>query len=153
MVFPVGMVIPTVSRRMRKPPWYGNSQWHGISGGLCGPRLANELTGVARRFILGMPVDWLSYARGVQQLMDHLRGSLGLPQLPEMTDHLTKYFKQGRRKRGESMGEYITRKVEVYSRAKQALSRVLKTYRSLNYITPKVFYIPAQVCLEQSLGR
>ena len=47
---------------MRKPPWYGNSQWHGISGAYAG--LANELTGVARRFILGMPVDWLSYAGG-----------------------------------------------------------------------------------------
>ena len=108
--------------------WEQSVAWH--KRGLCGPRLANELTGVARRFILGMPVDWLSYAGGVQRLMDHLRGSLGLPQLPEMTDHLTKYFKQGRRKRGESMGEYITRKVEVYSRAKQALSRVLKTYQS-----------------------
>ena len=83
--------------------WEQSVAWH--KRGLCGPRLANELTGVARRFILGMPADWPSYAGGVQRLMDHLRGSLGLPQLPEMTDHLTKYFKQGRRKRGESMGD------------------------------------------------
>ena len=69
--------------------WEQSVAWH--KRGLCGPRL--------------MPADWPSYARGVQQLMDHLRGSLGLPQLPEMTDHLTKYFKQERRKRGESMGD------------------------------------------------
>ena len=115
--------------------WEQSVGWHKRS--LCGPRLANELTGVACRFILGMPPDWLSYAGGVQRLMDHLGDSLGLPQLPEMTDHLTKYFKQGRRKRGESMSEYITRKVEVYSRAKQALGRVLKSYKGLTTSTSR----------------
>ena len=105
MVFPVGMVTPTVCRRMRKPPWYGNSQWHGISGAYAGQDWPMNLQGWLVGSFWGMPADWPSYAGGVQRLMEHLRGSLGLPQLPEMTDHLTKHFKQGRRKRGESMGD------------------------------------------------
>ena len=42
-----------------------------------------------------------------------------------MTDYLTRYFKQGKRKRGESMGEYITRKSEMYARTRQSLARLL----------------------------
>ena len=60
--------------------------------------------------------------------MEHLRSKLGLPQLPELTDYLTKYFKQGRRRRGETMNDYITRKTETYTRAQQSLARVLKAY-------------------------
>jgi hypothetical protein len=41
-----------------------------------------------------------------------------------MTDHLNKYFKNTRRRRQESMNDYITRKTEAYVRARQALGRV-----------------------------
>ena len=95
---------------------------------LCGPKIIAELQGTARRFILGKKPDWVSHSGGVQQLMDHLRSSLGLPQLPEMTEHLTRFFKQGRRKRGENMNDYITRKTETYVRACQSLSRVMRSH-------------------------
>ena len=60
--------------------------------------------------------------------MSHLRDRLGLPQIPELTDYLTKFFKMGKRRRGETMNEYITRKTETYTRAQQAVGRVLKAY-------------------------
>lgn len=95
---------------------------------LCAPRLVAELQGTARRFVLGKRPDWVSYNGGVVRLLSHLRSSLGLPQLPELTDHLTRFFKLGKRKRGETMNDYITRKTETYVRACQALGRVMKAY-------------------------
>ena len=84
---------------------------------LCGPKIVAELQGTARRFVLGKPPDWVSHQKGF--------GNLGLPQLPELTEHLTRFFKQGHRKRGENMNDYITRKTETYVRACQSLARVM----------------------------
>ena len=95
---------------------------------LCAPKLVAELQGTARRFVLGQRPDWVSYDGGVVKLMHHLRAKLGLPQLPELTDHLTRFFKQGRRKRGETMNDYITRKIETYVRACQSMERVMGAY-------------------------
>ena len=79
---------------------------------LCGPRLISELTGTARKFIVGKRPDWCSFSGGVQRLLEHLRQSLGKPRIPELSEALTKYFRQSRRKRGESMNDYIVRKSE-----------------------------------------
>ena len=95
---------------------------------VCAPRLVSELTGTAKRYVLGKRPDWVSFNGGVEKLMGHLRNRLGLPQIPELTDYLTRFFKQGKRRRGETMNEYITRKTETYTRAQQALGRVLKAY-------------------------
>ena len=91
---------------------------------LVGPKLVGELTGAAKRHIAGQPATWLSNDQGVAILLRHLRACLGRPQIPELTDHLTRYFRQGRRKPQESMNEYISRKCEVYLRACQAMHRV-----------------------------
>ena len=91
---------------------------------LCGPRLQAELTGAARRHVVGQRADWLSHNQGVHTLLQHLRQCLGRPQLPELTDLLTQYFKGSRRLQGESMGNYISRKCELYIRAQQAMRRV-----------------------------
>lgn len=61
---------------------------------LCGPRLISELTGTARRFVIGKQANWVSFDGGVTRLLEHLRQHLGLPQMPEMTEHLSKFFKQ-----------------------------------------------------------
>ena len=50
------------------------------------------------------------------------------PQMPELTDHLSRYFRQSRRKKGETMNEYVTRKSELYARARQGLHRVMSHY-------------------------
>ena len=89
------------------------------------PRLISELQGPAKRLVIGKKPDWVSFPGGVQVLLNTLRASLGKPQVSEMADYLTKYFRQTRRKSQESMSDYITRKCEVYLRAQQALKRVL----------------------------
>ena len=95
---------------------------------LCGPKLLNELSGTARRFVLSKRPQWVSHDGGVQTLLTHLRRHLGLPQLSEMSDFMAKYFKQSRRKRNETMNEYVTRKAELYSRAEQTLRRAQGRY-------------------------
>ena len=91
---------------------------------LVGPRLVGELHGAARRLVVGQRADWVSFNGGVERLLQHLRASLGKPQVPELTDLLVRYFKTSKRRQGESMGDYITRKTELYVRAQQAMSRV-----------------------------
>ena len=93
------------------------------------PRLISELQGPARRLVVGRKPDWVSFPGGVQVLLNALRASLGKPQVSEMADYLTKYFRQTRRKAQESMADYITRKCEVYLRAQQALRRVLPQHQ------------------------
>ncbi|CAL1171479.1 unnamed protein product [Cladocopium goreaui] len=74
--------------------------------------------------------DWLSFSGGVTYLMQHLRKSLGRPQIPELSEYLNRYFKQSKRRKFESMNQYIVRKTEVYQRARQALARVLPDQRA-----------------------
>ncbi|CAE7330254.1 unnamed protein product, partial [Symbiodinium sp. KB8] len=92
------------------------------------PRLISELQGPAKRLVIGKKPDWVSFPGGVQVLLNTLRASLGKPQVSEMADYLTKYFRQTRRKSQESMSDYITRKCEVYLRAQQALKRAYLYY-------------------------
>ena len=100
---------------------------------LCGPKLIAELSGTARKFITGKRPDWCSYDGGVARLLEHLRNSLGRPQIPELSEVLNRYFRQSRRRRGESMNDYIVRKTELYTRARQSLARVEKHYDGGNW--------------------
>ncbi|CAE7275475.1 unnamed protein product [Symbiodinium sp. CCMP2456] len=93
------------------------------------PRLISELQGPAKRLVVGRRADWVSFPGGVQVLLNTLRASLGKPQVSELADHLTRYFRQTRRKAQESMSDYITRKCETYLRAQQALRRVLPQHQ------------------------
>ncbi|CAE7556738.1 unnamed protein product, partial [Symbiodinium pilosum] len=56
--------------------------------------------------------------------MAHLRQCLGKPQIAELTEQLSKFFKGSRRRSGEGINDYISRKNEIYLRACQALQRV-----------------------------
>ncbi|OLP98934.1 hypothetical protein AK812_SmicGene18559 [Symbiodinium microadriaticum] len=93
------------------------------------PRIAAELTGSAKKFITGQPADWLSFAGGVERLIEKLRQGLGRPKISEVTEHLSKFFKYSRRKPGESINDYVARRSEVYLRAQQAMARLGKTTR------------------------
>ena len=103
---------------------------------LCGPKIVGELTGVARKHVMGKKPNWLSYDGGVEHLMQHLRSCLGRPTIAEMSEFLNKYFRHSKRKRFETMNSYITRKQEVYHRARQALSRVQKHYDRKHRVQP-----------------
>ncbi|CAE6969386.1 RE2 [Symbiodinium sp. CCMP2592] len=100
-----------------------------------GPRLVQELSGAARRFVAGQSAGWVAYRGGVKALMDHLRKALGKPRVNEVTDLLALYFKGTKRKANESMNEYITRKTEAYMRASQALKRA-KQLRYYEWMGP-----------------
>ena len=89
-----------------------------------------ELTGAAKRYVAGQPPGWVSFRGGVAALMNHLRQALGKPRVNEVTDLLALYFKGTRRKSGESMNEYITRKNEAYMRACQSMKRVQPHYET-----------------------
>ncbi|CAE7660472.1 RE1, partial [Symbiodinium sp. CCMP2456] len=91
---------------------------------MAGPRLVAELQGSAKRMVVGKSANWVSYAGGVEVLMRHLRDCLGRPQVTELTEYLNQYFRHSRRRNGESINEYVTRKSEIYMRAQQALNRV-----------------------------
>ena len=106
--------------------WEQGIPWH--KRYLCGPRLISELQGTGRKLIVGKRPDWVSYNGGVTHLLSYLRQTLGRPKITDMTDHLNKYFKNTRRRRMESMNDYITRKTEAYARARQALVRVEDHY-------------------------
>ena len=90
---------------------------------LCGPRIAAELRGPARRVLIGRPADWLSHEGGVRALVNALRSERGQPKVPEMSELLLKYFRGTRRQRGEPMGDFILRKAEAYTRAQQSMAR------------------------------
>ena len=90
---------------------------------LCGPRIASELKGPARRILIGRPADWLSHEGGVRKLVAALRDERGQPKVPEMSELLLRYFKGTKRMRGESMGDFILRKAEAYTRAQQSMAR------------------------------
>ncbi|CAE7500597.1 RE1, partial [Symbiodinium sp. CCMP2456] len=95
-----------------------------------GPKLVQELSGAAKRYVAGQPAGWVAYRGGVERLMTYLRQALGKPRVNEVTDLLATYFKGTRRKSGESMNEYITRKSEAYMRANQAMKRVQPHYET-----------------------
>ena len=120
--------------------WEASTPWH--KRYLNGPRLASELQGSARRLILGKPANWLSEHGGTEVLLEHLRIGLGKPQLSELSDYLQKYFRQSKRRPGESMGDYVTKKCEVYLRAQQAYHRV-KPHHTPNRTSTRAATAPA----------
>ena len=97
---------------------------------LCGPRIASELSGPAKRVLLGRPADWLSYDGGVRRLLEELRVGRGQPKVPEMFELLMKYFKGTKRTKGEGMSDYVTRKAEAYTRAQQSMARYLQEQKT-----------------------
>ena len=97
---------------------------------LCGPRIASELSGPAKRVLLGRPADWLSFDGGVRRLLEELRVRRGQPKVPEMSELLMKYFKGTKRTKGEGMSDYVTRKAEAYTRAQQSMARYLQEQKS-----------------------
>jgi len=97
---------------------------------LCGPRIASELSGPAKRVLLGRPADWLSFDGGVRRLLEELRVGRGQPKVPEMSELLMKHFKGTKRTKGEGMSDYVTRKAEAYTRAQQSMARYLQEQKS-----------------------
>ena len=97
--------------------WEQTQAWH--KRHMAAPRLKAELQGAARRLILGQPATFAAHDQGVDELLQFLRLRLGKAQMPELSEWLNRYFRSTKRKAQETIGEYITRKCEVYVRAQQ----------------------------------
>ena len=98
---------------------------------LAGPRLAQSLTGVARTVIrrkLSTDPQWLAHPRGAYTLIDFLEQAIEQPTLVQASQHIQKFFYQLRRKRGETMTEWVNRHSESLWEASRALKRVEKEY-------------------------
>ena len=115
--------------------WEQTLAWHKRS--TAAPRLKSELQGAARRLILGQPATWAAHENGVDELLRFLRARLGKAQMPELSDWLMRYFRSTKRKSQETIGEYITRKCEVYVRAQQSLQRVMADQKPAEPATEK----------------
>ena len=122
MEFQHGQARPCCSRNTLKHAFSMNKLWPRRNG-IC---VASELKGPARRVLIGRPADWLSNESGVRRLVEALRQERGQPKVPELSELLQKYFRRTRRARGETMGDFILRKSEAYTRAQQSMARYMK---------------------------
>ena len=98
---------------------------------LAGPRLAKELTGVARTVVrkkLAQDPQWLAHPRGAYVLIEYLEQAIETPTLVQASNHIHKFFYQLRRRKGETMTEWINRHSESMWEASRSLKRVQKEH-------------------------
>ena len=98
---------------------------------LAGARLAKELTGVARTVVrkkLAQDPQWLAHPRGAYVLIEYLEQAIETPTLVQASNHIHKFFYQLRRRKGETMTEWINRHSESMWEASRALKRVQKEH-------------------------
>ena len=98
---------------------------------LAGPRLAKELQGVARTIVRKRNLQdpqWLAKPRGVYALLEYLEKAIERPSLVQASQLISRFFFQMKRKRQESMTQWINRHSEALWEASRALKRVQKDY-------------------------
>ena len=98
---------------------------------LAGPRLAKELTGVAKvaiRTQTNRDPQLLAHPRGTYMLLDFLESFLAKPTLVEASRYVMKFFYNLKRRRGETMTSWIARHSEALWEASQAMRKVQKEY-------------------------
>ena len=98
---------------------------------LVGPRLAKELSGVAKLAIRTKTTQdpqWLSHPRGTYQLLEFLEQFLAKPTLVESSRYIMKFFYNLRRRRGESMTEWVARHSEALWEASSAMRKLEKEF-------------------------
>lgn len=98
---------------------------------LAGPRLLQELTGVAKTVTRTKTLrdpQWLSHPRGVFQLLEFLESELGKPSLMDASKQIMKFFYSMSRQKGESMTEWTAKHTESLWEASAALRKVQREY-------------------------
>ena len=93
---------------------------------LCGPRIAQKLTGKAAVALLDRPQGWLNRKDGVETLLRFLRRKVFKAKIPDLGYHMDEFFFRLRRRRYESMTEYAMRARDKYVKMQKALARVVK---------------------------
>ena len=98
---------------------------------LVGPRLVQELTGTAKVLVRSKTLQdpqWLSHARGAYELLTFLEDALERPSLIDANNHVTAFFYNVERKKGESMTGWIARHSEKLWEASRAMQRVQREH-------------------------
>ena len=100
---------------------------------LAGPRLSKELQGVARTIVRKRNLQdpqWLAQPRGVYALLECLEDAIERPSLIQASQLVSKFFFQMRRKKQETMTQWINRHSEALWEASRSLKRVQGDYNS-----------------------
>ncbi|CAE7339695.1 unnamed protein product [Symbiodinium pilosum] len=98
---------------------------------LAGPRLAKELSGVARTIVRKKNLQnpqWLANPRGVYALLEHLEAAMERPSLVQASQLVSRFFFNLKRRRQESMTQWINRHSEALWEASRALKRVQEEF-------------------------
>ena len=99
---------------------------------LAGPRLAKELSGVARTIVRKKNLQnpqWLANPRGVYALLDYLEQAMERPSLVQTSQLVSRFFFQMKRRRQETMTQWVNRHSEALWEASRALKRVQQEYQ------------------------
>ena len=121
---------------------------------MAGPRLAKELTGVARTVVrkkLAQDPQWLAHPRGAYVLIEYLEQAIKTPTLVQASNPIHKFFYQLRRRKGETMTEWINRHSESMWEASRALRGVQKEHGVQS--AQKGFEPPASNSSQQLSGK
>eukprot|EP00435_Cladocopium_sp_Y103_P071399 s167_g37.t1 len=98
---------------------------------LAGPRLAANLSGTAKVVVrkrLVTDPQWLAHPRGVYVLLSYLESTIEAPTLVQASNFVQKFFYNVRRRKGETMTEWVTRHDECLWEASRSLKRVQTEY-------------------------
>ena len=94
---------------------------------LVGPRLVQELSGIAKVLVRTKTLkdpQWLSHARGAYELLRFLEDNLERPGLQDANSHVTSFFYNLERRKGESMTSWVARHSEKLWEASKSIQRV-----------------------------
>lgn len=95
---------------------------------LAGPRLQTALEGAAKVAVQHQRPGWVSHDKGAEQLLDFLRAQVQAPTLSEAGKHISRFFYQCRRRRGENMNSWIVRHDEALFEARRTLAEAIQEY-------------------------
>lgn len=95
---------------------------------LAGPRLQAALEGTARIAVQDQVPGWISHDSGALQLLDYLKSRVQPPTLAEAGKMITRFFYSIKRRRGESMNNWILRHDEALFEARRTLAEAIQEY-------------------------
>ena len=97
---------------------------------LAGPRLQAALEGTARIAVQDQVPGWISHDSGALQLLNYLKSRVRPPTLAEAGKMITRFFYSIKRRRGESMNNWILRHDEALFEARRTLAEAIHEYGS-----------------------
>lgn len=95
---------------------------------LAGPRLQAALEGSARTAVQHKMPGWVSHQEGAVVLLDFLKTQVQPPTLAEAGKMISRFFYSVKRRKGESMQQWLVRHDESLFEARRALAEAIQEY-------------------------